>query len=37
LNRDNDLPVIECVNGEKFFYKNGQLYRDFSAIEDSNT
>ena len=35
LHRDNDLPAVECANGDKWYYKNGMLHRDndFPAID----
>ncbi|HBG35915.1 MAG TPA: hypothetical protein DDW88_02450, partial [Treponema sp.] len=38
MHRENDLPAVEYANGDKEWWKNGQLHRDNDkpAIEDKN-
>lgn len=38
LHRDDDLPALECANGDKLWYRNGKLHRegDRPAIEHAN-
>ena len=37
LHRDNDLPAVECTDGDRLWYVEGKLHRDndLPAIEDS--